>query len=200
MKNEFPLSRFEDIVVQELKDEVLVCDLKSNRVFCLNQTAGEVWMLCDGKTDVKEIAGILSKKLKTNVSEDLVLFSLDELSNHNLLAKKVSTERLFIGVSRREVIKRICLSTMAALPIITAIAMPTVAQAQSGCPAPGGGGPIPNGCACLDCSECESGCCFGGVCSGVGLCVTPAICAVDADCPCGLFCCAPGNPVCSPGC
>ena len=200
MKNEFPLARFESIIVQELKDEILVCDTKSNRVFCLNQTAGEVWKLCDGKTDVRQIAEKMTKKLRANVGEEMVLFSLEELSRENLLARKVSTKELFANVPRREVIRKIGLSSMIALPLITAVTMPKAVQAQSGCPAPGGGGPIPNGCPCLDCSECESGCCFGGVCAGAGLCVTPAVCAVDSDCPCGLFCCAPGNPTCNPGC
>jgi hypothetical protein len=201
MKNVLPLARFEGIVVQELMDEVLVCDLKSNKVFCLNQTAGEIWKLCDGKLSITEISALLSRKLKTSITDELVLFSLDELYHHNLLVKRASTPRLFFGVSRREVIKRIGLSTMAALPIVTAVTMPTAAQAQSGCPAAGSGDPIPNNCPCLDCSECDSGCCFMGVCSSFASCNTAVTCgATQPTCPSGFVCCNPANPTNSATC
>lgn len=131
MKNTLPLARFENIVVQEIKDEVLICDTKSNQVFCLNQTAGEVWKLCDGKTETNEIAKILSKKLKMDVSEDLILFSLIELSEKNLLTKKITAKENFQRFSRREVVRRIGLSSMIALPIITSVIMPKAIHAQS---------------------------------------------------------------------
>lgn len=192
MNNNVPVARYEDIVVQELKDEVLVCDTKNNQVFCLNQTAGEVWKLCDGKTKVTEISRILSKKLKTNVGEEIVMFTLDELSNHNLLGENVSTSRFLAGVSRREVIKRIGLSSIVALPLITSVSMPTAAQAQSGA------------CfvfadPCNDDTECCSGCCNFGNCDVGQPAGSP--CTTGAECCSG--CCSGDvlNPgTCNPGC
>jgi hypothetical protein len=189
MKNLSPLARVDGIVVQEIKDEILVCDTKSNQVFCLNQTAGEVWKLCDGKTDAKEISRILSRKFRAEFTEEMVLFSLDELSKENLLAKKLSGEKLYFGVSRREALKRVGLASMVALPIITAVTMPTAAQAQSACPDPLGFDPIPNGCPCGDCSFCDSGCCFNGVCSANNVCNTPATCGATLNCPAPFVCC-----------
>ena len=177
-----PEARYENIVVQVLKSETLVCDLTTNRVFCLNSTASEVWKLCDGTNNVQQITKILTKKLRGNVSEEMVIFSLDELSKENLLAKKVSTEKLFGGVSRREVIRRLGFATMVALPIITAISMPYASQAASGLSplngpcvitgdcqialqcAPGNICKRVNGQSCSLDTECATGRCVDGVC------------------------------------
>ena len=204
MKFILPQARFEAIVVQELRDEVLVCDTKNNRVFCLNQTAGEVWKLCDGKTEIKQISAILAKKLKTNVSEELVLFSLNELSKHDLLDKTTSISDIFTGASRREVIKRIGLGSMIALPIISSVVMPTATQAQSGCSIII---PIAQGCPCSANDDCDAGL----FCADDDTCQPPPTTPCDGDiggcpvggfcCPTRLFCCNPGiGDTCSGGC
>jgi hypothetical protein len=209
-----PCARFEDLVVQELKDEVLVCDLKSNQVFCLNQTAGEVWKLCDGKNNVKTISQILSRKLKADFSDEMVLFSLSELSKHDLLMNKVSNE-IIAGLTRREVIKHIGLSSMIALPLISSVVMPKAAQAASvtTCNNDGdclsgaecchianqvcislSGGSNSIGCACSSCGDCDSNCCFNGVCSNGNACETPVTCGLNVACPPPFICCNPSNP------
>ena len=213
MKNALPLARFENIVVQELKDEVLICDTKSSQVFCLNQTAGEVWKLCDGKTETNEIAKILSKKLKANFSEELVLFSLAELSNYDLLKNNFFTEELFAKKSRREVVRKIALSSMLALPLISSVVMPSAIQAASGnaCTSDNDcvdgtcchlanqvciSSNIRTGCACVDCFDClsGSGCCFNGICvENASICDTNATCGATLACPGGFNCCDSGN-------
>lgn len=214
MNKQLPLSRCENIVVQELNDEILVCDLKNNRVLCLNQTVAEVWKLSDGEKDVKTISQILSRKLNSNISEELVLFSLDELSKSDLLHKKFSLDERFRGASRREIIKRIGLGTMAALPLITSVVMPKAVQAQScgGTFAPDGcscsidndcdsncclnsicASSASNGCSCLFCGACDSGCCLNGICSPSASCQTVAKCGVSLSCPVGFFCCNPAS-------
>lgn len=67
-----PTARRTDVVVQELKGEVLIYDLKINKAYCLNETSAMVYQLCDGNNSVSDISNQLSKKLKTNISEDLV--------------------------------------------------------------------------------------------------------------------------------
>lgn len=201
MNNEAPLSRYKDIVVQELKDEILVCDTKNNRVFCLNQTAGEVWKLCDGKTPIRKISEKLTNILKVEITEELVLFSLAELSKHKLLTDNNSPEQIFKGISRREVVRRIGLGSMVALPIISSVVMPMAAQAQSGCPTTN----APAGCPCTIGTECLSGCCLENF-PGPSICgdtfgAQGCICTSDAQCDTNNFtCCAPANPVCNPGC
>lgn len=213
MKNTLPLARFENIVVQEIKDEVLICDTKSNQVFCLNQTAGEVWKLCDGKTETNEIAEILGKKLKANFSEELVLFSLVELSNYDLLKNSYFTNDFFAKRSRREVIKKIGLSSMLTLPLISSVVMPKAIQAASGnaCTSDNDCNDsscchladqvcislnIRTGCACVDCFDClsGSGCCFNGICvENASNCNTSATCGATLACPSGFQCCNSGN-------
>lgn len=203
MKTMLPLARFENLVVQELKDEVLVCDLKSNQVFCLNQTAGEVWKLCDGKNELKDISQILSRKLHKNVSEEMILFSLSELSKHNLLVNKVSNE-IIAGLSRREVIKQIGLSSMIALPIISSVVMPRAAHAASSCTNNSDCGPGEccdtvnnvcaadgsNGCSCSSCGDCNENCCFNGICSISSTC-NGGFCGATLACPPPFDCCGP---------
>ena len=65
-----PISKKQNIVVQDLEKELLVYDLQTNKAFCLNETSAIVFQLCNGKRTVTEIADALSVKLKTLVSED----------------------------------------------------------------------------------------------------------------------------------
>lgn len=126
-----PAARFKDIVVQELRDEVLIANLTDNRAFCLNRTASEVWKLCDGTRDPKQIAKELSTSFHATVNEELVWFALEELSKENLLVEKIPSEKLFDGMSRREIIRRVGLASIIALPSIASIVMPTAASAAS---------------------------------------------------------------------
>jgi hypothetical protein len=183
----FPLARHESLVVQDLPDEILICDTETYRAFCLNKTAAEVWRLCDGKTDVQQIANSLSKKLGSPINEDLIWLALDQLSKENLLQKSVPLSEKFGTISRREVIRRIGLATVVALPVISSLAMPTAAMAQSAgsCDT----SPLPSDCACLDCSECDSNCCFDGTCQDSTVCDGGGTCGDGVDCPPGFSCC-----------
>ena len=127
-----PTARFENIVVQELENEILICNLSTDKVFCLNKTAGEIWKLCNGENNADQIAEILGRKFGGKVSTEMVFVALDELSKENLLESKFSTENIFPGVSRREVIRKAGLASMIALPLISSVVMPSSAQAQSG--------------------------------------------------------------------
>ena len=67
-----PLSRRDQLVVQEHDGEVLIYDLRSNKAFCLNATAALVWQACNGKLEISEIAERISKQLNETASEELV--------------------------------------------------------------------------------------------------------------------------------
>jgi hypothetical protein len=150
--------------------------------------------LCDGKTGVPEIARRLSTILGAPASEEVVWLALDLLSKENLLAKKLTPDENFTGLSRREVIRRIGLTSVVALPVISSLILPTAATAQS-CSGSAGSGTLTNGCPCSDNSECASGCCDTSGGSGV--------CAPDGTGSCALG--APGSACvsgieCSSGC
>jgi hypothetical protein len=167
MKN-FPKGRSKELVMQELEKELLIYDLTNNKAFCLNETSAIVFQLCNGNNSVSEIADLMSKKLKTLVSEDFVWLAIEELKKDNLLENKDQLNNHFNGLSRREIVKRVGLATMIALPIITSVAAPSAAMAQLGLSGLLG--------ACTTTANCVSGLtcktCSGGSapCDGGGAC------------------------------
>jgi len=136
MENSFtmnkPVSRQSNIVVQDLENEVLIYDLTINKAFCLNQTSGLVFALCDGTRTVTQISNLMSVNLKTLVSEDFVYLALAELKKNNLLENSDEFPDHFAGLSRREVVKKVGLASMVALPVIASVVAPNAAMSQSG--------------------------------------------------------------------
>lgn len=148
-----PLSRKSNVVVQEFANEVLIYDLKINKVFCLNQTSAMVYQLSDGINSVAEISNLMSAKFKELISEDFVWLALDELKRENLLENGDESNDHFAGSARREVIKKIGLASLVAFPLILSIAAPNAAMAQS----------VNNlaiNVACTSSSQCQSGNCI----------------------------------------
>lgn len=128
--SQYPLARTNGLVVQEVPNEVLVFDMETNEAHCLNETAAMVWKYCDGKTSVPQIAEILGEG-KDSVSDDLIWLAIDQLNEHKLLEKQVETK--FAGQSRREVLRKIGLASMVALPIIASMAAPRSVLAATSC-------------------------------------------------------------------
>jgi hypothetical protein len=167
-----PQAKMDNLVVQDLSNEILIYNLKNNKAYSLNETTTLVWQNCDGTKDVSEIANSLTKKLNQTVPDELVWLAIDNLKKENLVSFDEDIPALS-GINRREVIKRVGLATMVALPMIVAVSAPMAAHAQSGSIQ-----------ACLDCTvaigvgqayTCPSNCgslnciCFGNnSCMGVG--------------------------------
>ena len=126
-----PLARKDDLVIQEVGGEILVYDLRTNKAICLNQTSALVWQNCDGKKDTIQIAEDMEKKLGSSVNEDLVWFAVKRLENEKLLDNKVNIDNRFEGLSRREVVKKIGLSALIAIPVIAAMTTPVSAGANT---------------------------------------------------------------------
>jgi len=188
-----PKCRENDLVVQELPEEVLIYDLKTNKAFCLNQTAAFVWQHADGETTVTQIAYLLQKKLRTPVDESVVWFALEQLEKDGLLENKTQASLIFAGMNRRDLIKTLGKSAAVALPLVMMITAPHAAAAQSGCRQPrqtcGGA----NGTCCSG-SNCASGiCCVasGQACnpnSPTNQCCTGSVCNFGT--------CGPPSPGC----
>ncbi len=128
-----PVRRKEDIIVQELNGEVLIYDLKANKAVCLNETSSLVWDACDGNQSVSEISQAIGKKLNSPANEDIVWLALDQLKKEKLIANGAEVVSKFDGMSRREVIRKVGLGTMIALPLVSSLVAPTAANAQSVC-------------------------------------------------------------------
>lgn len=184
-----PVSRKSDIVVQEFENEILIYDLNINKAFCLNQTSALIYQLCDGKHTIPEISDLMSVKLKTIVSEELVWLAINELKKNNLLenSKEISTS--LQGISRREVAKKVGFASLIALPIISSVVAPNATMAASApllalyssCSAPGQ-------CQTGNCTTGSMLCCVPGVNSfadGSDICAAPGTCASF-----NTFCCS----------
>ncbi len=158
------ISRKDDLIVKEVEGEVLIYDLKTDKAFCLNETSARVWHLCDGTRNRSEITQQLSQSLSQPVEEGLVALALDQFEKENLLHAGQQAGNKFGGLSRREVVRRIGLGSMLALPVISSLVVPTAASAGSlNCSLQ----PIPCGCPC----SLNNSSCAGCVCNTiVGLC------------------------------
>lgn len=121
-----PQAQIKDIIVQEIENELLIYNLTTNKAYSLNSTAKLVYQSCDSKTSIAEFAK------RHNLSSDLIFFALDELKKEDLLEENSSYKSPFIGISRREVVKKVGLTTLVALPIIASVVAPSAIMAQSG--------------------------------------------------------------------
>ncbi len=126
-----PVARKNDLVVQEVTDEVLVYDLSSNKAHCLNETSAIVWKSCDGTNSVSDIAKLVASNTGANVSEDLIWLAIDQLNESDLLEQEIKSS--FAGHSRRDVIKKIGLGSMIALPVIASLVAPSNAFGAVSC-------------------------------------------------------------------
>ena len=186
-----PQAATENLVVQNSGKELLIYDLGSNKAVCLNQTAALVWKYCDGKTDIGAIAGNVGRALGKTVDRDLIVFALDQLEAEGLLLPNSETfKNGFEGLSRREIVKKIGFGSMVALPIVSSIAAPNAANAQS-CGLGQPGTPGTNMTTCVgtvgDCTDlCTMDAFFlAGCCSGMGVLNPPAgPCDIMSPCTC----------------
>lgn len=169
-----PAARSKGIIRKEVDGELLVYDLERNKAHCLNESAAAIWKLCDGRTSTKEIAASLTKEVGTTVDERVVWLALADLRRTHLLEEPKATvqsedsnsshknrkngewPQVTLGMSRREVVKRIGLGAAIALPVVLSITAPTPAQAatcfQANSP-------------CMTSGECCSGLCSSNVCT-----------------------------------
>jgi Coenzyme PQQ synthesis protein D (PqqD) len=184
-----PVSRKTNLVVRELENEVLLYDLNHHKAYCLNQTSALVYQFCNGKNTVAEISDLMSKELKTLVSEELVWLGLRELKRQGLLENEGELSLQVAGLSRRELLKKARLSSMVLLPVTISIVAPTVANAATCIPY------------AANCDPSMAGtCCPGSLCVSPGICgcrcVSPGDCITQTSCPSTVNC--NGSGVCAP--
>jgi len=142
-------------VVKELPGELLIYDLDRQKASCLNTTALGVWKKCDGERSVGQIAAELTKEWGTSVEEDLVWLTLEKLGQAHLLNETVERPGIEDAIPRREMMRRIRIASVVALPLIATILAPT-ALASASSRAPGQG--------CVDGSQCLNKVCLDGIC------------------------------------
>ncbi|HEX8847095.1 MAG TPA: PqqD family protein [Pyrinomonadaceae bacterium] len=155
MSGEFkPQARKSGLVVNEVQNEIVVYDLENHKAHCLNQTAALIWKRCDGRTAPAKIAAQLQKELKAPVNEGLVWYAIEQLSKDDLLVERFQRQKGSAGLSRRELVKRLGLTAVIAIPLITTIVAPTAVEAAaSGCV-------DCNGVLCCPPATCPAGVCI----------------------------------------
>lgn len=164
MKNpQNPVARKTGLVIQEVPEEVLVYDMETNKAHCLNKSAALVWQSCDGSRSVSEIADHVGIVSGEKVTDDFVWLAIDQLNTNDLLEKEIAAD--FRGMSRRDVIKRIGLTSMVALPVIASLVAPPTALAVGSC-------------SCIDLADCT-----GTACPSTILCNTDGFCAPEPPTP-----------------
>ena len=179
-----PRARSEKLLVQNSENELLVYDLNSNRAICLNETSAFVWKNCDGTNTIEDLTNKLGANLGQKVGQELVWFALDQLHRENLLTRSQEFAVRFPKFSRREIIRKVGLSSMIALPIVSSLVAPQSFHAQT---CVGGGANFPMG------QQTAAGTYPGGVCDpmdGVGICA-----GQGANCCTGvaeIMCTTPG--------
>ena len=121
-----PLARHKNIIVQELSKEILIYDLDTHKAYSLNETSSIVYKACDGKTAFEEF------RIRNKFTDEIIYLALDELRKENLIeANDDSYVSPFTGMSRREAIKKVGLSSMVVMPGILAVVSPTPEDARS---------------------------------------------------------------------
>jgi hypothetical protein len=125
-----PSARSGDLIVEELGDELLVYDQKTDRGHCLSSTAARVWRRCDGHTRMEDLSAEL------DLDRNAIARALSELDACELLER--APELTVVpargdGATRRDVATKFVKAgaVAAAAPLIVSVAAPTPAQAQT---------------------------------------------------------------------
>ncbi len=116
--------------LQQVETETLLYDERSHKAWCLNRSSACIWRLCDGDNAIPQIAAAASAELGSPVSEDLVLLTLTELRNQDLLQPD-SFMPISDGLTRRQMMGRAGLAAAALLPVIATLVAPPAASASS---------------------------------------------------------------------
>ena len=124
-----PKARTNDLVIQNAENEILIYDISDNKGFCLNETSGAIWQLCDGELSIEQIANKLTTQMNTFVSEDFVLLGITQLTKDGLLETKTDTPNS--NLSRRKLVKKVGFASLVALPLISSVVAPKAVAAQS---------------------------------------------------------------------
>ena len=147
-----PRARTNRLVTRDLGDELLVYDLERHKAYCLNRVARQVFRHCDGDTTIHDMAVRIGDALGMPVDEQSVRLGLLRLEKAHLLEHPVG---LTLRASRREALRNLGRAAMVVVPLVTAITVPTSAQAQATGVCPTQGKPCTNTAQCGNPDMCK---------------------------------------------
>jgi hypothetical protein len=170
-----PLARSDELVVEQLAEEVLIYDQRTDQAHCLSPAAATVWRACDGTRSGEELGAELGLDAAT------VGRALEELEACGLLDTGTKA-----GVTRREATTRLARlgAVGAAAPLIWSIAGPISEAAATVTPAFCTNSGVSQDCGvpCMDrhcCCCCQSITSPPSVCTGTA---TSKCCLPSATC------------------
>jgi hypothetical protein len=114
-----PESRKDQLLTQEVGDELVVYDERTNEAHRLNASAALVWRLADGQRSIEQIAAVVGETLHVEESHTLVQLALEELDKSGLLVQGLPAGSE--AISRREMLT----FAAALLPVAVSIVMPS---------------------------------------------------------------------------
>jgi hypothetical protein len=141
-------------VTRELGDELLVYDLERHKAYCLNRVAAQVFRQCDGETTIPDMTLRIGNALGIPVDAQAVRLGLLRLEKAHLLDGPLGLTRL---ASRREMLRALGKTAVVVMPLVTAITVPTAAQAQATGVCPTLGQPCQSTSDCGNPSLCKCG-------------------------------------------
>lgn len=151
-----PTARKDDLSITWVNDETVVYDLLTHRASCLNKVTATVWNACNGKNNEAALLDALTDAGFQDIQPKVVRQALQQLSQTSLLTETTDTpaaEHTSVNVNRRQVLRSLSRTTVAAIPVISSITIQSAAVAQS----------------CINPSPCNRGsrrCCPGFSCRG----------------------------------
>ncbi|HEX4039554.1 MAG TPA: PqqD family protein [Acidobacteriaceae bacterium] len=103
--------------------ETLIYDEVHHKAWCLNASSACIWRLCSGDKTVQQIAAAAAAELDAPVTEEIVLVTLAELREKELLEPE-SAPHLPEEITRRQMMGRAGLAAAALLPVIASVLAP----------------------------------------------------------------------------
>ncbi len=145
-----PEARRDGILVEELGDELIICDLERDVVHGLNSAAAACWQALDGTKSILDVAKEVYPDTQPSVAVTLVLHALRELDEKHLLAVGIP----HLNVTRRQVIGELRTRGVAMAAVLATVV--TLATPPPRAHASHGTGNIPFPEPCTHSSECVS--------------------------------------------
>jgi hypothetical protein len=124
-----PRARSERLVTRMVGEELLVYDLDRHKAYCLNPVATQVFRYSDGQTTIAEMIPRIRSAVGLPIDDQAIQLGLMRLeAAHLLLDGSVDPT---LRTSRREVLRTLGKTAAVVVPVVTALTVPTPAQAAS---------------------------------------------------------------------
>ncbi len=118
-----PAARTDGLLVEHIEGETVVYDVERKAAHALSPLASAVFAEADGRRTLAELAELASERAGRPVTEEQAWDALVELEESALLEAPTG------GFSRRTLVRRG--AVVAAIPLVTSVAMPSLALAAS---------------------------------------------------------------------